>query len=138
MKSFRIGLAALLAMAPISASALDASGSISLRATVPLVCNISVLGSGTYIDSDTVALGSVRELCNGANGYAVTVSYNPGTLVGATLRLGEDAVTLDGSGKAVVSNVLGAGYRVRPLSLDAGANGKIDSLELSLTIQSRT
>ncbi len=137
MKSFRIGLAALLALAPVSASALDASGSISLRATVPLVCNISVMGSGSYIDEDTVALGSVRELCNGANGYAVIVSYEPGKLVGATLRLGEDAVILDGSGKAVVSNVRGAAYRVRPLLLDAGANG-IDSLNLSLAIQSRT
>jgi len=138
MKSFRIGLAALLAIAPVSASALDASGSISLRATVPLVCTISVMGSGSFIDTDTVALGSVRELCNGANGYAVIVSYEPGKLVGATLRLGEDAVILDGSGKAVVSNVRGAGYRVRPLLLDAGANGEFDSLDLSLAIHSRT
>lgn len=137
MKSVRIGLAALLALAPVSASALDARGSISLRATVPLVCTISVMGGGSFIDDDSVVLGSVRELCNGANGYAVTVSYEPGKLVGATLRLGEDAVILDGSGKAVVSSVGGAGYRVRPLSLDAGANG-IDSLELSLAIQSRS
>jgi hypothetical protein len=95
------------------------------------------MGGGSFIDDDSVVLGSVRELCNGANGYAVTVSYEPGKLVGATLRLGEDAVILDGSGKAVVSNLGGAGYRVRPLSLDAGANG-IDSLELSLAIQSRS
>lgn len=136
MKSLRVGLAGLLALVPISASASGANGTMSLRTIVPLVCTLSVSGEGAFLDADSVALGSVRELCNGANGYAVRVSYSPGTLVGATIRLGADTVVLDGSGTAIVSDVGGAGYRVRPLSLDGGANG-IDSLEISLAIQSR-
>lgn len=137
MKSLRIGLAGLVALSPVSAVASGANGTISMRTIVPVVCTLSVSGEGAYIDEDSVALGAVQELCNGANGYAITVSYSPGTLVGARLNLGGDTVTLDGSGTAVVSDVDGAGYRVRALSLDAGENG-IDTLGISLDIQYRT
>ena len=132
----RFGLISLLVLSPLTAFANGASGSIGLNARAPLVCTISVQGAGSILDANSVALGSVRELCNGANGYSVLVSYVPGTLVGATLHLGDDSVVLDGTGAAVISEVAGAGSRTRPLRLDAGQNG-IDSTQINLSIQSR-
>jgi hypothetical protein len=123
----------LMALVGAPAAAYAASGSINLGVEVPLVCNINVLGSGSMVDDDTVSLGAVRELCNGAAGHQVQVIYDPGSLVGAKLSLGGDSVVLDGSGVAIVSDTGGAAFRTRSLALDAGVDG-FDTNSLDLAI----
>jgi hypothetical protein len=114
-----------------------ANGSVNLRAIAPTVCNIKVDGVASSLSVDTVHLGTVRELCNALRGYQVSVSYQPGTLVGATLRLGNDSVLLDGSGTAVITDAMGPAVQSRDLILVATSAG-FDTSGLDLKISHKS
>jgi hypothetical protein len=114
-----------------------ADGSVNLRAIAPAVCNIKVEGVASSLSVDTVRLGTVRELCNALRGYQVSVSYQPGTLVGATLRLGNDSVILDGSGTAVITDSMGPAVQSRELTLVAATAG-FDTSGLDLKISHKS
>jgi hypothetical protein len=124
-------LAALPALA--AATAADAAtASYFIRATVPLHCKARLdrapmLGGM----NGPVTLGQLNEYCNAPRGYSLVVRYGAGTLEGTTIRIGEDAVALDGSGLAVISESRIPRIRSRAIIVEPGATGlTTDRLEL--------
>ena len=123
MKKIACVIAALsLCQAPAMAAAVG-TGSYSLQLHVAETCTIqhtpglSPAGGGAY------NLGAIKEYCNAPRGYDVVVTYTPGTMKGATIALGGDAVTLNGSGTAIVSHAAGPRILDRELVVTPGASG---------------
>jgi hypothetical protein len=121
MKNASLFLAGVAALVPVATYA--STGSVSLRAEAPVVCNITVDSSGPTASGSVAQLGSVRELCNTPRGYRIEVIYQPGTLVGATVQLGSDSVRLDGAGRAVITDSAVPAVRTRQLTMTAGDAG---------------
>jgi hypothetical protein len=121
MKHASLFLAGVAALIP--AATFAGTGSISLRAEAPVVCNITVESNNPAASGEVAQLGTVRELCNTPRGYQIEVIYQPGTLVGATVQLGNDRVQLDGAGRAVITDSVVPGFRTRQLSMTAGEGG---------------
>jgi hypothetical protein len=131
MKTWQISILAAIVGLPAIAHA--ASGSIGLRAIAPVVCNVEVIGAPVLQSATEASLGTVRELCNAPRGYRIEVVYQPGTLVGATVRLGNDVVRLDGAGRAVITDAMSANMQTRALSISSDATGlDVGSLELRI------
>jgi hypothetical protein len=106
------------------AAAESHAASFLIKLTVPVICRVGFTGGGAGAGAGgAVDLGQVKEYCNDGAGYAVIVDYAPGTLRGAVLQLGDDHVTLDGSGEAVISQAPGPRIRSRELLATPGANG---------------
>lgn len=68
-------------------------------------------------------LGDLREFCNAANGYAVTIDYTPGTMKNAVVALDGERIALDGSGHTVISRATGPRSRTRAIYAEAGPQG---------------
>lgn len=122
------------ASAPAQASAVSMRDSRSrrIRARVPMSCSARLQAFAPAATvGDTVNLGTLREYCNSPSGYAVVVSYTPGTLTGMRLDADGESVVLDGSGRTLLSRVAGPKVRERQLSVTAGQNG-FDANSLSL------
>ena len=125
-----VGLAATGGAATGPANA--ATASFAIRATVPLHCKAQLIRTGMpTAAAESVALGQLAEYCNAPRGYRLMVRYTPGSLTGTTLRIGEDAVVLNGSGMATLSESPIPRIRSRMISAVAGEGGlQTDRLEL--------
>jgi hypothetical protein len=108
-------------------------GSVALHLSVPLVCTVSHAASLTPSGSG-YRLGDLREFCNAANGYALTLDYKPGTMKNAVVVLEGERVVLDGSGHTVVSRATGPRSRTRAIYAEAGPQG-FDTDRLMFNIQ---
>lgn len=124
------------ASAPTQESAISVRDSIGfrVRARVPMSCTARLQAFAPTADTgNTVNLGTLREFCNAPSGYAVLVSYTPGTLAGTRLDAGSESVVLDGSGRTLLSRVAGPKVRERSLSVTAGESG-FDTGSISLHV----
>lgn len=129
-----IGSAALLsAFAPTLAFA-NSAATLNLRLVVPVQCSVKYGGVlGSHNPTGAVLLGSVREYCNASGGYELVMTYTPGSLNGAMIQVGDHAVVLDGSGRAVLSREFGPKVQMRTLSIVPGATGfDTDRLEIDI------
>ena len=133
MKKFSLVAAALvLATAPTTTAA--ATFGFNLSLTVAQRCTVQhkVTGFGAVM-GDAVSLGSFSEFCNAPAGYDLVINYAPGSLRGAQIIAGHDQITLDGSGRAVLSRATGPQVRERPIAAVPGANGfDTDRFELAI------
>ncbi|WP_082125036.1 hypothetical protein [Aurantiacibacter luteus] len=111
-----------LALSSVPAAGTDAS--FSLRAVVPVYCEVQYRGTGSIgTGGQSVSLGSFREYCNAPGGYSLVVRYAPGTLTGTVISADADMVVLDGSGEAVLSRTQGPRFRSRTFIATPGARG---------------
>lgn len=95
-----------------------------LRARVPMTCEARMQSLPNAVAvGNTFQLGTFREYCNSPRGYALVVNYTPGTLRGTELSAGSERITLDGTGRAVLSRVDGPKIRERILSVTPSENG---------------
>jgi len=126
---------ALMTGATAQAPLIAETANFRVRATVPVICNINhVAAAPTPAGGEAYALGRISEFCNSPRGYEVLVDYTPGTLRGAIISVGEDRVTLTGSGQAVLSRANGPRIRERPLMATPGEAG-FDSGNLRFRMQ---
>lgn len=114
LASMTFFLAALTPIATVSAE--SSSGRIGVSGFVAVICRAELSG-GIFPSSDRIALGRLTELCNTSQGYQVIMNYPTG-LQGAKLLVDGVAITLDGSGQAIIADSFIAAYRVRDLELD--------------------
>lgn len=123
-KVARLGVGAALALLPASAIQAEgvSSSTFNLRYNVPVLCKLAhtpklaASGSG-------YGLGELLEYCNAATGYSLMVNYTPGTMRGASIAVGNDHVTLSGSGREVISRVGGPRIREREIYAQPGPAG---------------
>jgi hypothetical protein len=109
----------ILAGAGLSSAFNTASQSISVRAEVPLSCQVSLEGgSGTFSAAGFANLGSTREFCNSAQGYSIFARAD-----GAVASIIVDGRTFDlaadGNEFAIVTSQ-GPALTSRAISYDAG------------------
>lgn len=127
--------AAMLLVNPAAALAdSNVTGTFNLRLEVPVICNIAFESGIAETAGGDWRLGSTRELCNSSRGYAVSASYEPGTLVGAVVSIDGRQAVLDGSGRTVVYASAGAGNARREVTIAPGAAG-FDTDRLLFSIQ---
>ena len=134
---FKRYISAIMAACALTSPAVaqgQASYGINIKATVPVSCSVRFLPDQAAAPiGNALRLGIVREFCNSSRGYRLVVNYQPGTLRGATVLVGDDRVVLDGSGQAVITQSSGARARVRTLEVIPGQAG-LDTNQLSLDI----
>lgn len=99
------------------------SGSYLLQLVVQQTCTVRHTPGLAPASGGGYALGALKEYCNAPGGYDVVVTYAPGTMQGATLALGGDVVTLNGTGTAVISHAAGPRIVDRDLVITPGAAG---------------
>jgi opacity protein-like surface antigen len=116
-------LAATVAVASASAAIASDSIGFHIRATVPVSCTVGYNPTGISFTDDTVRLGELREYCNAPNGYDLEVRYTPNSLRGVTVNVGNERVTLDGSGFASIRGATGPKIQTRALSVQFGDDG---------------
>lgn len=128
--------ATLVAASIIPAAALAASQGFNLSAVVPVQCSVNQQSIGAQqVTGSAISLGTFREYCNAPGGYQLVVRYAPGSLKGARISAGSDAVVLDGSGVSVLSRSTGPRVRERALSMTVGPNGfDTDRLEVDVVV----
>lgn len=127
-------ITAVALVAAIPGAALAVQGTVNLTAIVPVVCNVQFESGSMAADpSGLVQLGNVRELCNSSSGYRLMVDYQPGTLVGAQIQLGQQTIVLDGHGSAVLTNSPLPGNQTRPIAILPGQSG-FDTSSFSLRV----
>lgn len=125
-----LAVAACLILPALDAAA-SSSGTIQLRGVVPVVCTVSVAETGASLNltqgQTDVAVASVREQCNAAAGYSVSItSRNGGQLrtdggqsgVGYTLRYGDQS----GAGQLLTDRSVSNSERTGTLSVTVPAN----------------
>lgn len=117
-----IGVAAAIAVTPASASP-EASGSYLVQLQVPVLCTVTHSPGPVVSAGDGYQLGQLQEYCNAPHGYSIAVDYAPGSLKGTVISLGQDTVTLDGSGSSVVSHQPGPRIISRSLIATPGPAG---------------
>lgn len=119
-----LNVGALVATLGCSAAAQAESYGTLVSYYVPVECTIShrAVASDSTV-AGAVALGALHEYCNAARGYRLVVHYTPGTLRGMVLIAGDERVTLDGSGEAVVARSTMPQIRDRVLSAIPGPTG---------------
>lgn len=126
-----VGTALTITAAPVSSETLG----FNLSAYVPVTCRVGYQSTGaSAAPQGGIPLGVLREYCNAPSGYQLVVSYTPGTLRGAIVIVGEDQVTLNGSGEAVLSRALGPKWRNRPIAAVPGEAG-FDTETLVFNVQ---
>lgn len=128
-------LGMLGASAPAGANS-EASAGYMLRVTVPVVCQLHLQPGLVATSGGGYGLGELQEYCNAPGGYRVNVSYTPGSMRGAVLSVGEERVTLDGSGTALVSTAPGPRIRARAITAVPGTNG-FDTDRLNFDIEAQ-
>ena len=105
-----------------------------LRARVAMSCSARMQALPVAVEAaNTFQLGTLQEYCNSPRGYALVVNYTPGTLQGMELTAGNESITLDGSGRALLSQVGGPKIRERQLFATPGENG-FDGNSLSVHV----
>lgn len=110
-------------------AATSGSNAIDIRGYVPTVCTLQFAPVVIQRRDGEVDLGTMHEFCNSPAGYVVRLNYRPGSLVGARFTTGGSAVTLDGSGSAVLVDAEAAGMAARRLRFD-GNGGQGESIHL--------
>lgn len=120
-----------LLIAPAASNATQTKG-FQLKLSVPVNCSVNFSQNNVISsDGDNIPLGSFREYCNAASGYQLIVKYTPGTLRGARLLAGNDEITLNGSGEAVLTRSTQPRKRERSISVIPGEDGfNTNQLEL--------
>lgn len=127
-------LLALFAPSSTASATSSASGSYAVRLSVPVICTLSHEAAPATLAGEGYALGELKEYCNAPGGYAVTVNYVPGSLRGAVIAVGDDRVTLDGSGRTTISRAPGPRIRDRALMAIPGPAGfDTDRLDFRIT-----
>lgn len=134
---------ALLLAGP-SAAQNSAQGTITLRASVPATCGVSLSTGNASLNLNSAAIvpvATVEERCNAANGYTVSLSSkNGGALssgnasIAYTLHYGDSSSTADGSltaGRAVSGT---ARQTVLSVSVPAGTQRQAGDYEDTVTI----
>lgn len=111
----------------------SATGGFVLRVNVPVRCALKHDGSTAGTAGNVYRLGELKEYCNAPNGYAVVIDYQPGTMRGAVIMVGDERITLDGSGESVVSRATGPRIRSRAILAIPGPAG-FDTDRLSFNI----
>jgi hypothetical protein len=135
MRSAAASLAiAMLCPASIANASVESSGSYLVRAYVPVVCTLThAIGPVAPLDQG-YALGELKEYCNAPSGYSISVNYAPGSLRGAVIAVGDERVTLDGSGNTIVSRAPGPRIRDRAIVAIPGPSGfDTDRLNFQIT-----
>jgi hypothetical protein len=111
----------ILAGAGLSSAFNTASQSISVRAEVPLSCQVSLEGgSGTFSAAGFANLGSTKEFCNSAQGYSIFARAD-GAAAGASIIV--DGRTFDlaaGGNEFAIVTAQGPALTSRAISYDAG------------------
>lgn len=119
-----ISAMAVVVAATMGTSAVATSSmGFHLRAYVPVTCGVQYVSAGTGISGNIAQLGQLREYCNAPNGYQLEVRYSPNSLRGVKLRFGNESVTLDGSGFAMIPGASGPKIQTRVLSAQVGDDG---------------
>lgn len=128
-------LGLLGASAPAGARS-EATAGYMVRVAVPVICQLRLQPALTAGSGGAFALGELQEYCNAPGGYQVNVNYTPGSLRGAVIAVGEERVTLDGSGTALVSSAPGPRIRARAVVATPGAKGfDTDRLNFDIVAQ---
>lgn len=131
---FFMGSVALVFAAAPTVAFANSTASLNLRLVVPVHCSVKYDGvPGLETTSGGISLGNVREYCNASGGYELVMAYAPGSLRGAVVQVGGEAIVLDGSGRAVLSRESGPKMQTRSVSIIPGANG-IDTDQLAIDI----
>lgn len=123
VKKLTGALAATIAVASASTATASDSIGFNLRAIVPVSCTVGYNPTGIAFNDNIVRLGELREYCNAPNGYDLEVRYSPNSLQGVTVSIGNERVTLDGSGFASIHGATGPKIQTRALSVQFGDNG---------------
>lgn len=116
---------ALLAVAPAQAdagqgSSPTASTTITIRAFVPVICHVELLGSPGAPNGDgIVPLGVAEEFCNSAAGYRVLIQHPAGLVDAAVYRNGV-RIPLSPGGETVLTDSNQADLEQLSLALDPG------------------
>lgn len=133
-KNYALPLVATLFIMGSSANA-TAMGEASyhLRLAVPVVCTVKHSPS-IAVDGAGYHLGDLQEFCNSARGYILTVNYAPGSLKGAVIAVGEERVTLDGSGQTIITRSTMPHARSRGIFAQPGSGG-FDTDRLDFNIE---
>ncbi|MEO0644044.1 MAG: hypothetical protein AAFY47_11615 [Pseudomonadota bacterium] len=137
VRTIAAAFAMCVATAPVVAQSQSQSGmSFSLRATVPVQCSVRFQPNAVPVNrGESVDLGRFREYCNAPRGYRLVITYTPGTLRNATVQADGDSVTLDGSGRAVLTQASGPRSRERSLQVIPGSAGfDTDRLQLDIVV----
>ncbi len=121
-------VAAFAALATLAAPGVQAgngsntaSMSIQIRAMVPVICRVQMLGGGvgTPGQDGVVHLGQAAEFCNSGAGYRVIVNHSP-NLQDAALIVDGMRVPMSPSGVTVMSDIHHAAVRNVSLAVDPG------------------
>jgi hypothetical protein len=123
LKKLTGALAVTVAVASASTAIASDSIGFHLRAIVPVSCTVGYNPTGISFTEDTVRLGELQESCNAPNGYDLEVRYSPNSLRGVTVNIGNESVTLDGSGFASIRGATGPRIQRRALSVQFGEGG---------------
>lgn len=135
----RIAATAAIAIATLTATptAGSVSGTINLRAHVPVYCNVEFLpslGDGSGGDG-VINLGTSQEFCNAPRGYRVILEH-PTNMPAAAVISDAIRIPLSESGETVVANSDHPGFQFRDLALDLGEDaGTINHLGLRIEVK---
>ena len=130
------GLVVWANISPATAASYDAVR-IALSVDVPLKCNVEVGGAAAWSSLTTLELGSLQQFCNAPNGYVLHLDYAADTLEGATLRVGNDIVTLSGDGSDTLANSAAPARFDSDLSLSVSQSASVPS-DLRFVIAAKT
>lgn len=122
-----------LMAAPAGATSSNGGGNLRLSAQVPVICKLSYQSEVSQVGS-SFRLGQIKQYCNSPSGFAVSVDYSPGSLRNTSLRIGDVAVLLDGSGHAELFRRDGPQIRVLDVSAIPGSSG-FDADQLQFHIE---
>ena len=126
------GAIVLLVTSSSAFGATFSSSGFGLRMMVPVQCTLRHEPALSPAGKE-YRLGELIEFCNAPAGYDVQVSYVPGSMRGAVVTIGDDRVTLDGSGQTVVSRAPGPRIRDRTIVAEPGRNGfDTDKLDFAI------
>lgn len=117
-----MGAAPLLLMGSSVDAASAASFGNTIRLEVPVTCKLVHRGDVVQV-GDTYSFGQLFEYCNAPGGFFVQLEYQPGSLRGAVVQVGDERVTLDGSGQAQVMRSSGPKISTVDIIATAGAQG---------------
>lgn len=114
----------------------SATHGINLRLRVPIQCEVTheLINFGLPMGSNRISLGQIKEYCNAPNGYTLLLTYSPGTLTGTQITVGNEKVTLNGSGIATLTNSYGPRIIERDLVATPGESG-FNTATIELQIQ---
>lgn len=100
---FRVGLIAVLGLSATERAAGAGTGETTtrVRGTVATICQAQLNTAGSGPSGSSYTIGNVKELCNNADGYQVTLVHSA-SLGGKTLIIAGKGVVLSPTGKTVI------------------------------------